>query len=50
MILTGPGYSLAIAELEVQTGVFRVEMESFVLGMWGKRNHLQDTESVFLNF
>lgn len=50
MILTGPRCSVAVAELEVQTGVFRVEMGRFVLGEWGERNHLQDTERVFLNF
>lgn len=50
MILTGPGCSVAVAELEVQTGVLRAEMGRFVLGESGQRNHLQDMERVFLNF
>lgn len=32
MILTGPGCSVAVAELEVQTGVFRVEKGRLALG------------------
>lgn len=41
---------MAVAELKVQTEVFRVELGRFVLGECGERNHLQDTERVFLDF
>lgn len=37
MTLTGPGCSVAVAELEVQTGVFRVEMGRFYWECGGRQ-------------